>query len=59
MHKFASIWELFEANVEALTQNETGIPTLPCVQAVSVCYYLVKDAYGNVYDASTTGLRNI
>ncbi len=51
--------ELFEANVEALTQNETGIPTLPCVQAVSVCYYLVKDAYGNVYDASTTGLRNI
>lgn len=21
-HKFASIWELFEANVEALTRNE-------------------------------------
>ena len=54
-----SMDELFEANVEALTQNEGGIPTLPCVQAVSVCNYLVKDASGNIYNASSTGLRNI
>lgn len=49
---------VLKENLEALTDTETSIPTIPCIQAVSVCSYLVKDTEGNTYMASTTGMRN-
>jgi len=50
---------LFELNVEALSESESQIPTIPCIQAVSRCTYLIKDTSGNIYQASTTGMRNV
>ena len=47
------------ANVAALAGVETPVVDLPCVKAVSVCTYIVRDAYGNLYKGETTGLRNI
>ena len=52
-----SMSDLFNANVEALTQNE-GVTTIPCVKAASICLYTVKDANGEYYNASTSGMRN-
>jgi hypothetical protein len=49
----------FNENLEALMDTESEIPTLPCVKAVSICRYYVKDADGNIYSAETTGLKNI
>lgn len=50
---------LFESNVEALAAGEGAVVTLPCVQATSICYFLAKDANGNYYTASATGLRGV
>ena len=47
-----------EANLEALSNVENAVE-LPCVKSTSVCMYLVKDADGNIYNASTAGLKNI
>lgn len=49
----------FDANVEALAAGEGAVVTLPCVQATSICYFLAKDANGNYYTASATGLRHV
>ena len=53
---FDSLWQ---ANVEALTDNESTVVNLPCVQATSICYFIVKDVKGNYFTASSTGLRNV
>jgi hypothetical protein len=53
---FDSLWQ---ANVEALTDNESTVVNLPCLKATSICYFLVKDANGNYYTANSTGLRNV
>lgn len=50
---------LFESNVEALAAGEGAVVTLPCVQATSICYFMAKDANGNYYTASATGLRGV
>lgn len=53
---------LLKANTEALTNDESlipGIPTIPCVESTSICFYLIKDASGKIYNASSTGLKNI
>ena len=52
-----SMSDLFNANVEALASGEIG--EIPCLQAVSTCFFVVKDAGGNYYNASVTGMRNI
>lgn len=44
-------------NLEALSDAE--MPSIPCVQAVSTCYFLVKNADGTVYNATVTGQRNV
>lgn len=49
----------FDANVEALAAGEGAVVTLPCVQATSICYFMAKDANGNYYTASATGLRGV
>lgn len=48
---------VIEKNIEALTDAE--MPSIPCVQAVSTCYFLVKNADGTVYNATVTGQRNV
>lgn len=53
---FDSLWQ---ANVEALTDNESTVVNLPCVMATSNCYFIVKDANGNYFTASSAGLRNV
>ncbi len=53
----SSMENLFHANVEALANDETA--TIPCVQAVSICHFIVKDANGYYYNASATGMRNV
>ena len=50
--------ELFQANVEALTQSE-GTPTMPCLPAVSICTFPISDANGNTYSADVTGFKHI
>ena len=50
---------LIDANIEALAGVENGnIPTIPCLRAVSICEYLVQDASGKVYFATTSGMRH-
>ena len=49
---------LEQSNIYALT-NDTTVVTVPCVQAVSVCYFILKDTSGTEFLAETTGLRNV
>ena len=49
---------LFEANVEALASGE-NVVSVPCIQAVSVCTFLIKDANGNYFKSSITGMKNV
>ncbi|MGM9785419.1 MAG: hypothetical protein ACI3ZS_01075 [Candidatus Cryptobacteroides sp.] len=49
---------LFEANVEALASGE-NVVSVPCIQAVSVCTFLTKDASGNYFTSSITGMKNV
>ncbi|MCM1177407.1 MAG: hypothetical protein NC115_08085 [Bacteroidales bacterium] len=48
--------EFFDANVEALADNEDGVASIPCIRATSICYYTVRDANGKYYTGSTTGM---
>lgn len=49
---------LEQSNIYALT-NDTTVVTVPCVQAISVCYFILKDTSGTEFLAETTGLRNV
>jgi len=51
--------DLFDSNVEALANGEGGTVAIPCIQSISICFFLMKDANGNYYFASTTGFRNV
>lgn len=51
--------EMFNANVEALTSDETDVPTMPCVRATGICYFTVQDADGKQYSAEVTGMKSI
>ena len=44
--------------IYALT-NDTTVVTVSCVQAISVCYFILKDTSGTEFLAETTGLRNV
>lgn len=49
--------DLTLANVEALANGESGIPTIPCETSDTSCSYIVKDADGNYYNAKTEGMK--
>ena len=49
---------LEQSNIYALT-NDTTVVTVPCVQAVSVCYFILKDTSGTEFLAETPGLKNV
>lgn len=49
---------LEQSNIYALT-DDTTVVTVPCVQAISVCYFILKDTSGTEFLAETTGLRNV
>lgn len=49
---------LEQSNIYALT-NDTTVVTVPCVQAISVCYFILKDTSGTEFLAETPGLRNV
>ena len=50
---------LLEANVEVLADGESALPQIPCLKATSICFYFVLDAAGNLYRASTIGMRHV
>ena len=39
---------LEQSNIYALT-NDTTVVTVPCVQAISVCYFILKDTSGTEF----------
>lgn len=49
---------LEQSNIDALA-NDATVVTVPCVQAISVCYFILKDTSGTEFLAETTGLRNV
>lgn len=52
------VTSLEQSNIYALT-NDTTVVTVPCVQAVSVCYFILKDTSGTEFLAETPGLKNV
>lgn len=50
--------DLMMANINALANNESGIPTIPCEDGGTSCTYIIKDANGKYHNASTPGMKN-
>ena len=49
----------FDANVDALSDNEGNTVTIPCVPAVSTCTFVMFDALGNPYSVTVDGFAHI
>lgn len=47
-----------EASFEALTSDESNVPTLPCKRATSACEVQMKTTDGKVYISRIAGLEN-